>query len=193
MVRASGAANQRLILVLGPARSGKSEWAEALARRSGRSVTYIATSVLDPDDQEWQQRIHQHRQRRPPDWQTLEVPLALTATLVKAASSDCLLVDSLGTWVANGLEQPEADWQQSQQGFLAILAQCHCQVILVAEEVGWGVVPAYPLGRVFRDRLGHLVRHLGGIMDIVYLVSGGYVLNLSQLGQPLEQELSQPE
>jgi adenosylcobinamide kinase/adenosylcobinamide-phosphate guanylyltransferase len=59
-------------------------------------------------------------------------------------------------------------------------------VIFVAEETGWGVVPAYPIGRLFRDRLGELVRKLGIIANPVYLVTGGHVLNLSVLGSPLQ-------
>ena len=58
-------------------------------------------------------------------------------------------------------------------------------VILVAEETGWGVVPAYPSGRLFRDRLGMLSRQIGSISDTVYLVTGGHVLNLSELGRKL--------
>ena len=55
----------------------------------------------------------------------------------------------------------------------------------MAEETGWGVVPAYSTGRLFRDRLGNLVRRLGAIANPVYLVTGGHVLNLSTLGFPL--------
>jgi adenosylcobinamide kinase / adenosylcobinamide-phosphate guanylyltransferase len=58
-------------------------------------------------------------------------------------------------------------------------------IILVSEETGWGVVPAYPSGRLFRDRLGMLSRQIGSIASTVYLVTGGHVLNLSQLGQKL--------
>ncbi|MDF5732012.1 MAG: bifunctional adenosylcobinamide kinase/adenosylcobinamide-phosphate guanylyltransferase, partial [Rhizonema sp. PD38] len=58
----------QVILVTGPARSGKSEWAETLAVRSQKSVIYVATATLDPTDTEWQQRIQQHQQRRSQDW-----------------------------------------------------------------------------------------------------------------------------
>ena len=58
-------------------------------------------------------------------------------------------------------------------------------LVFVAEETGWGVIPAYPLGRLFRDRLGSLIRQLGAICQPVYLVTGGHVLNLSVLGTPL--------
>lgn len=175
----------KVILVTGPARSGKSEWAETLAMQAGKSVLYVATGQVDPADSEWLFRIEQHRCRRPREWVTLEVPdLNLVETIKTAPSSTCLLVDSLGTWVANLLEQDDTSWQGTVQNLLWSLEQIAGEVILVAEETGWGVVPAYPIGRTFRDRLGSLVRRLGAIAD-VYLVTGGHVLNLSALGTPL--------
>lgn len=176
---------QRLILVTGPARSGKSEWAEWLARQSGKSVTYVATALADPQDREWQNRIEQHQKRRPAHWQTLQIPLALAPVLQTYGASSCLLIDSLGTWLANCLELDEESWQARQQELLTSLTQTHAQVILVAEETGWGVVPAYPVGRTFRDRLGGVVRSVGAIADVVYLVTGGYALPLTTLGTSL--------
>ncbi len=174
------------ILVTGPARSGKSEFAEQLAQQSAQPVIYVATAQRDLEDSEWQQRIDRHRDRRPPTWQTVEVPIELTRCI--GDRSGCLLVDSLGTWVANLLDRDEDTWQQIQDAFLASLHQTAAEVILVAEETGWGVVPAYPLGRTFRDRLGTLVRRVGAIANPVYLVTGGHVLNLSTLGSPLSRE-----
>ncbi len=174
-----------IILVTGPARSGKSEWAETLAVQSGKSVIYVATAQVEPGDLEWQLRIEQHRDRRPMGWITLEVPQQLAGTIDSFLDS-CLLVDSLGTWVANLLEQNDHTWEDTVQNLLLSLAQvADRDVILVAEETGWGVVPAYPIGRKFRDRLGNLVRRLGVIANPVYLVTGGHVLNLSALGSPL--------
>ncbi|MCD8486471.1 MAG: bifunctional adenosylcobinamide kinase/adenosylcobinamide-phosphate guanylyltransferase [Desertifilum sp.] len=175
----------QIILVTGPARSGKSEWAESLAQQTGKSVVYVATATLDPQDREWQQRIAAHQQRRPASWQTLEVSAELAATLRVTPASDCLLVDSLGTWLANFLPEEESQWQAIQAELLESLAQTEADSIWVAEETGWGVVPAYPMGRLFRDRLGNLVRRLSAIAHRVDLVTGGYVLNLSQLGTPL--------
>ena len=175
----------KVILVTGPARSGKSEWAEILAIESQLAVIYVATAVENSDDQEWQQRIQQHKRRRPQDWVTLEMPYELSAALADAKPNICLLVDSLGTWVANLLEQDELTWQNIVQEILETVQLVAADMIFVAEETGWGVVPAYPTGRTFRDRLGSLVRQLGGISQEVYLVTGGHVLNLSVLGSPL--------
>lgn len=177
--------SRQIVLVTGPARSGKSEWAEQLATQSGKSVVYVATAQTNPHDLEWQSRIEKHCLRRPSEWVTLHVPIELSATLDAATAADCLLVDSLGTWLANLLEQDESTWQETLQVVLHSLRQASSDVILVAEETGWGVVPAYPIGRTFRDRLGMLVRQIGAIANPVYLVTGGHVLNLSQLGTPL--------
>ncbi|MEM9265903.1 MAG: bifunctional adenosylcobinamide kinase/adenosylcobinamide-phosphate guanylyltransferase [Cyanobacteria bacterium P01_F01_bin.13] len=174
-----------VILVTGPARSGKSEWAEYWAQQMQKPVIYVATSTVSADDTEWQQRIEQHRKRRPLSWKTKEVPQNLADTIKTANSNDCLLIDSLGTWLANQLDRDDASWQQCVDGLLAVLNSSPCDVIMVAEETGWGVVPAYPLGRTFRDRLGYLVRRIGEIATQVYLITGGYALDLKHLGTPL--------
>ncbi len=180
---------KRIILVTGPARSGKSEWAELLAEQSGKPVIYLATSRLDPDDSEWQGRIDRHRQRRSASWKTQEVPVALTAAIFQETTSGnpcCLLVDSLGTWVANLLAEEDPRWRAIVEELIESLKHLkQGTVIFVGEETGWGVVPAYPMGRTFRDRLGDLVRCLGAIADPVYLVTGGHAVNLSAIGSVL--------
>lgn len=180
---------KRIILVTGPARSGKSEWAELLAEQSGKAVIYLATSCLDPDDPEWQGRIDRHRKRRQASWRTQEVPVALTAGILQGTTSGspaCLLVDSLGTWVANLLAEDDPTWKATLEELMESLKQLkEGTVIFVAEETGWGVVPAYPMGRTFRDRLGDLVRRLGALADPVYLVTGGHAINLSAIGSVL--------
>lgn len=172
----------RRILVTGPVRSGKSEWAEKLAMQSGKPVVYIATAQFNPEDAEWQARIQRHQERRSADWVTLHVPFDLATALEQSSASQCLLIDSLGTWLANGLEQDDAAWEATTLTLLAALNQTSSMVILVAEETGWGVVPAYPSGRTFRDRLGTLTRQIGAIVDETYLVTGGYALDLAKLG-----------
>jgi adenosylcobinamide kinase / adenosylcobinamide-phosphate guanylyltransferase len=179
-----------IILVTGATRSGKSEWAETLAtefnKSHGQAVIYIATSRRDSTDREWMQRIQLHSDRRPQTWQTLEVPIDLAASVRSADSDSCLLVDSLGTWVANLLDVSDREWNMILNEFLISLKTTLANTILVGEETGWGVVPAYPTGRLFRDRLGTLVRQVGGIANPVYLVAGGHILNLSILGTPLD-------
>jgi adenosylcobinamide kinase/adenosylcobinamide-phosphate guanylyltransferase len=183
------ALDRQFVLVTGAARSGKSEWAEHLASQSAKQITYVATAQIDLGDLEWQARIARHQARRPQQWQVAIAPTTLAKTLVEGSSQDCFLIDSLGTWLANYLEQSAEAWYSTQQELVMAMQQSMSDLIVVAEEVGWGVVPAYPLGRLFRDRLGELVRCLAAIAHPVYLVAGGHVLNLSQLGAPLNRLL----
>jgi adenosylcobinamide kinase/adenosylcobinamide-phosphate guanylyltransferase len=176
------ARSAEIILVTGPTRSGKSEWAESLAMQSQKAVFYVPTAQVQEGDREWQDRIQRHIDRRPPNWQTHHAPFDLVAVFSDCPSDCCLLIDSLGTWVANLLEREDADWDKALETLLAALTGAQQDVILVAEETGWGVVPAYPLGRKFRDRLGDLIRKVGAIADRVYLVVGGYAVDLAQIG-----------
>lgn len=181
--------SKQIILITGAARSGKSEWAENLAKKAHKSVIYVATAIEDSTDQEWLARIALHQQRRPAHWQTLCVPRQLAETINKTIASNCLLIDSLGTWVANLLDLEANSWQEIQDSLLKSLQTTSADVILVGEETGWGVIPAYKSGRIFRDRLGNLAQQIGGIASEVYLVTGGHALNLSKLGQPLKKDI----
>lgn len=178
-----------LVMVTGPSRSGKSEWAEHLAVQSGKAVVYVATAQVDPNDPEWSDRILQHQKRRPVDWQTLNVQDDLAPIITTASDRDCLLIDSLGTWVAAYLEEAETDWNQRSHTLLQALQNCWATVIVVAEETGWGVVPAYPLGRQFRDRLGQLTRAIAVQADQSFLAVAGYAIDLKQLGVPIPSEM----
>lgn len=178
--------NGKIILVTGPARSGKSEWAEQLAVKSNQQVIYVATAQEYPDDPDWQARIQQHQARRPKSWQIQHCPDDLKTVLGSANAQHCLLIDSLGTWVANHLECSNHIWTLMTDTLQAALLSASAQVIIVAEETGWGVVPAYPLGRQFRDRLGILTRAIAAQADDAYLVCAGIAVNLKQFGQIVE-------
>ncbi len=178
---------KQIILVTGASRSGKSEWAEKLAAQTEKSIVYVATAIVDPDDREWQARIIQHQQRRPQSWQNIVASKQLAETIERSTSDRCLLIDSVGTWVANFLDLDANSWQTITNDLLTSLQTTKADIILVGEETGWGVVPPYKSGRLFRDRLGHLLRELGNIADTVYLVTGGHALNLSLLGTPLDK------
>lgn len=173
------------ILVTGAARSGKSEWAEYLATQSQRPVTYIATATENPDDPEWMARIALHRDRRPSNWDFIAESTQLTAAIQSIPENHCVLVDSLGLWVASHLETEPTSWKQLTTDFLEMVHNSPRMLILVAEETGWGLVPTYSLGRLFRDRLGRLIREVGLVSDHVYLLVGGHALDIKKLGQPL--------
>jgi adenosyl cobinamide kinase/adenosyl cobinamide phosphate guanylyltransferase len=169
-----------LSLVLGGARSGKSEVGERLADRlartsSGRccAVTYVATAVVGRGDDDFDERIALHRARRPPDWVTVEVAEGESLTPV-LATGGVALVDSLGTWVAGhaGFVVDLEDLLQTLQRRRAAGAP----TVLVSDETGLGVHPGTPLGLAFRDALGTLNRRLADVADDVRFVVAGRVL-----------------
>ncbi|MGK7907377.1 MAG: bifunctional adenosylcobinamide kinase/adenosylcobinamide-phosphate guanylyltransferase [Synechococcus sp.] len=174
-----------ITLVTGPARSGKSAFAEVLAGQFQQPVTYIATARESSSDPEWQERIDLHRQHRPSDWTTLEVPFELSRAIAQAGGGQTYLVDSLGTWAANWIEADSDLWQQQVNDLLEAITVCKADCVFVGEEVGWSVVPAYELGRLFRDRLGVLNQHIGALAQSVYLVTAGFAINLTQVGIPV--------
>ena len=131
-----------ITLVTGATRSGKSEWAEHLAMRSQKNVIYIATATRYPHDAEWESRLQKHSDRRPENWQTLEVPIKLSKAILGIKSdSHYILVDSLGTWLANLLEEDELAWSKIETELLQAIQVCTVDITFVAEEVGWGLVP----------------------------------------------------
>ncbi|WP_332461091.1 bifunctional adenosylcobinamide kinase/adenosylcobinamide-phosphate guanylyltransferase [Acuticoccus mangrovi] len=163
---------QPFILVLGGARSGKSGYAERLARAGGRPVTYLATAG-PARDAEMAARIAAHQARRPPEWVTLEVTHALDEAIRTAR--DILLIDCLTLWLTN-LMLDEHDIDGATQSVVAALDARRAPVIAVANEVGEGIVPATPLGRAFRDRQGMLNQRLARAADTVVKMVAGYPL-----------------
>lgn len=188
------------ILVTGGARSGKSRFAEKYAASLGTAGVYIATA--EARDDEMRHRIDQHRIRREEsgfDWRTVEAPYDLTKELVEAVvnigpsnggSGGIVLIDCLTIWLSNWLlrleREPDAETVvQAKVDELAAafvqLSAAGAAVIAVTNEVGDGVVPAYPLGRQFRDLAGWMNQRLAAVCDEVFLVTAGIPIALKQL------------
>jgi adenosyl cobinamide kinase/adenosyl cobinamide phosphate guanylyltransferase len=158
------------MLVLGGARSGKSELAEQVAASLAPPVRYLATAVVGDDD-DFAARIERHRQRRPPSWVTTEVSADLPNVL--GSSEGTVLVDSLGTWVAAG-----PDFEVDGAALCRVLKDRSGDTVLVSEEVGMGVHPSTEVGGRFRDALGELNRMVAEVADEVLLVVAGRALRL---------------
>lgn len=163
-------------LVLGGARSGKSEVAERLAAAGSGPVTYVATGRATDDDMA--ARIAAHRARRPPAWTTVEAGPGEVVGAVAGAPAGAVLVDSLGTWVA-----ATPGFVVDGAGFCAAVAGRAGDVVVVSEEVGLGVHPPTESGRLFRDRLGELNRLVAEVAGDVLLVVAGRVLRLERAGE----------
>jgi adenosylcobinamide kinase / adenosylcobinamide-phosphate guanylyltransferase len=166
-------------LVLGGVRSGKSRYAQQLAERESR-VIFLATAKASDD--EMNRKIERHRRERPAGWTTVEEPLELVRVLQQQAHDcDVMVVDCLTIFAANLLETEGDDQSAIERRVEALcvaLQSVSCSVVLVSNEVGSGVVPAYPLGRRYRDLLGEINQSVARVADDVVLMVAGLPLAL---------------
>ncbi|MEX0749624.1 MAG: bifunctional adenosylcobinamide kinase/adenosylcobinamide-phosphate guanylyltransferase [Dehalococcoidia bacterium] len=185
-----------LTFILGGARSGKSELATKLAAASGRRVVFIAP-MRELDD-EMRARVGQHRASRPADWLTVEEPIELAGALAEhTRGGDFVVVDCVTAWISNLILDalPAAD-TASVETIDAVLrdvservaelggwaARFDGDVAIVSNDVGAGVVPAYALGRVFRDAVGAANKTVAAAADRTFYVMAGLALDLRALG-----------
>ena len=176
---------RQLTFILGGARSGKSTHAEALAAADGGDVLYVATAQAW--DEEMAARIAAHQAERPPHWQTLEasqqVGAAIHAHLERASSAPTVVLVDCLTLLANhvlmalpqdaGQATVNAALQTEVDALLAVYAQTEAHWIVVSNEVGLGIVPAFRLGRVYRDALGRANQQLAARADtVLFMVAG---------------------
>lgn len=159
----------RLTLVLGGARSGKSRYAEGLIQAVPAPWEYVATAQAL--DEEMRDRINRHIARRGADWQTIEAPLAVAEAVMKAEERP-VLVDCLTLWLTN-LLLGDHDIEAFVGEFETMLRQRQGMTVLVANEVGYGIVPADALTRRFRDEAGRLNQRMAALADRVVLVVAG--------------------
>jgi adenosylcobinamide kinase / adenosylcobinamide-phosphate guanylyltransferase len=164
-----------LTLVIGGARSGKSRFAEGLITATHRPRRYIATA--EAWDDEMRARILQHCQDRGADWTTAEAPLDLPGALARAQSHEAVLVDCATLWLTNHL-LAEHDLKAEAAQLITALAACPAPVVIVSNEVGWGIVPENALARRFRDAQGRLNQGLAQAADLVVTVIAGLPLVL---------------
>jgi adenosylcobinamide kinase / adenosylcobinamide-phosphate guanylyltransferase len=192
----------QIVLILGGARSGKSAFAERLALRSGKRVAYIATGTAG--DEDMHERIKRHRAVRPAHWYTVEEPLDLVHALRQASvHGDVILLDCMTLWLANWLcmRGDEQGWGQDpalhvseMNGYIdSVLAEVEGMlhvavgldrrktVVIVSNEVGLGVVPAYASGRLYRDALGRINQRLASVATRVYLMVAGLGVDIKRL------------
>jgi adenosylcobinamide kinase/adenosylcobinamide-phosphate guanylyltransferase len=170
----SAAGSSRLTLVLGGARSGKSRYAESLVMALPSPWLYVATA--EARDSEMAARVAVHQGRRGPDWTTVETPRDIAGALAANANTPAL-VDCLTLWLSNVL-LADADVDAEIEHLDRALARAPAPVVLVANEVGSGIVPDNALGRRFRDLQGLLNQRIAARADRVFLVVAGLPLTL---------------
>ena len=167
----NSAVTPSLQLILGGARSGKSAYAERLAKDSELPVVYVATAQAFDD--EMRARIKQHQDDRPDHWQSIEVSCELPQALLKRShSGNVVLVDCLTLWLMNLMYQ-QKDIHQSVTDLLHALTQVKGRVIMVSNEITMGVVPMGKESRLYVDELGRLHQRIAQAAEQVTLMVAG--------------------
>jgi len=172
----------KLTFILGGARSGKSSYAQRLAEKHGGQVALIATAT--PSDEEMAVRIRNHQNDRPPGWITREIPWGVAAALkVDPLPADVILLDCLTLLVSNlllhdgesGVNEASAALLLENEitTLLATVRNSRAMWIIISNEVGLGLVPPYPLGRIYRDLLGRTNQQVAAFADEVFWMVAG--------------------
>jgi adenosyl cobinamide kinase/adenosyl cobinamide phosphate guanylyltransferase len=168
-----------LVLLIGGARSGKSELALRLAANQRLPVVFIATA--EARDFEMTERIAQHRRERPDSWETIEEPLRLREAIEGVARDSCMVIDCLTLWTANALERLGTAETRAVAGTAASAAAARPGLtVAVTNEVGLGVVPDNALARSYRDLLGHVNAIWAEAADQALLLVAGRALALTK-------------
>lgn len=174
-----------VILVTGGARSGKSSWAQKRAEDSPFTAKrqFIATAV--PLDDEMSKRIRKHQQDRDCSWTTVDAPYDLEMAIQTIGNDFVVCIDCLTVWLGNIWYQNNGDEEQLKMRCTTLTAALHKwkttargEMIIVTNEVGWGIVPESPEVRVFRDIAGFLNKSIADIADELFLAVCGVPLRI---------------
>jgi adenosylcobinamide kinase/adenosylcobinamide-phosphate guanylyltransferase len=164
------------LLIIGGARSGKSRYAQARAEATGLRRIFVATA--EAFDDEMRERIARHRADRDDKWETVEAPLDLARTITTQSAPDAVIVvDCLTLWATN-LILGEHDIERATSELIGAIRSATGQLLLVANEVGFGIVPDNRLARRFRDEAGIINQRVAAVVDEVQLVAAGLPLRL---------------
>jgi len=167
----------KITLITGGRKSGKSEFAEKIASKY-KDVTYVALSESRPEDLDWQARINLHKSRRMNNWKTIETDEIIDILRIE---KDVLLIDSIGGFVIKGLPMNNKDWELYKNNLVELLSNYENPIIIVGEQVGWGLVSEYKVGNLFADRLGEVLNLLTKVADNNWITINGKALKLDDI------------
>ena len=166
-----------IIFITGGTKSGKSEFAEHLAKQV-KNLSYVALSENNTDDKEWQEKINLHRKRRPKDWILIETTDLLN-TLGKEKGP--LLIDSIGGFVMESIGKEQNEWTTKMNSLISLLMKRKSITIIVGEQVGWSLVSEYKIGNTYIERIGELQKRITKISKDNWLAINGRAIKLDEI------------
>ena len=166
-----------ITLITGAIKSGKSEFAEKKAKVY-KNLTYIALSESRSNDDHWQEKIKLHKSRRPKNWKILENDDLL---YVFKNVSGPLLIDSIGGFVVKNINVDNNEWNRNLLLLNKCLIEYKSDIIIVGEQVGWGLVSEYKIGNIFTERIGEVLRDITNISSDNWLTINGKAIKLDNM------------
>ena len=166
-----------IIFVTGGTKSGKSEFAEHLAKEV-KDLSYVALSENNIDDKEWQKKINLHRERRPNDWKLIETTNLLN---VLSREDGPLLIDSIGGFVMENIGKEHNEWSTKMDLLLNLLMKRKSITFIVGEQVGWSLVSEYKIGNTYIERIGELQKRITKISKDNWLAINGRAIKIDEI------------
>ena len=166
-----------IIFITGGTKSGKSEFAEHLAK-GVKELSYVALSENNIDDGEWQKKINMHRKRRPKGWLLIE-----TTDLLNTLSQEDgpLLIDSIGGFVMETIEREHNEWLKKMHSLISLLKKRNSITFIVGEQVGWSLVSEYKIGNTYIERIGELQKRITKISKDNWLAINGRAIKIDEI------------
>ncbi|MBO8204530.1 bifunctional adenosylcobinamide kinase/adenosylcobinamide-phosphate guanylyltransferase [Prochlorococcus marinus] len=166
-----------IIFITGGTKSGKSEFAEHLAK-DVKELSYVALSENNIDDKEWQEKINLHRKRRPNDWKLIE-----TADLLNTLNQEDgpLLIDSIGGFVVESIGKDHNEWSTKMHLLIGLLMRRKSITFIVGEQVGWSLVSEYKIGNTYIERIGELQKKVTKISKDNWLAINGRAIKIDEI------------
>ena len=166
-----------IIFITGGTKSGKSEFAEHLAKEV-KKLSYVALSQNNIDDKEWQEKINLHRKRRPNHWKLIE-----TTDLLNTLSKEDgpLLIDSIGGFVVESIGKDHNVWSTKMHLLIGLLMKRKSITFIVGEQVGWSLVSEYKVGNTYIERIGELQKKITKISKDNWLAINGRAIKIDEI------------
>ena len=167
----------KIIFITGGTKSGKSEYAEQLAKKSNY-MTYIALSEKRTKDQRWYQKISIHRKRRPRNWELIETTDLLSILKIEIGP---ILIDSIGGFVMESIDREDKEWRSKMTTLIDLLKNRKSLTLIVGEQVGWSLVSEYKIGNIYIERIGELQKKITKISKQNWIAINGRALKIDEI------------
>ena len=166
-----------IIFITGGTKSGKSEFAEYLAK-DAKKLSYVALSQNNPNDKEWQKKINIHQKRRPKNWKLIE-----TTDLLNTLNQEDgpLLIDSIGGFVMESINKEDKEWFIKMNTLINLLKKRKSKTFIVGEQVGWSLVSEYKIGNTYIERIGELQKRITKIAKDNWLAINGRAIKIDEI------------